>query len=307
VSETESLAAPIEAAAVAGKANNRRSARSKRANAIPWRNRIVGHSEVPPADLVANPANWRLHPNEQARALGGALGEVGWVAQVLVNRQTGHLVDGHLRVELALARGERSVPVSYVDLSPQEERLVLASLDPLGAMADADTAKLEELLRDLAPADDALAAMLTELAERNGIVQTGLTDPDEVGPLPEDRPGELARIGEAVGTAGVNITALAGLTGKGAGLIGFLVSDEAGARGALRAAGIEAKEVEAIKIALVDEPGALGKAARKLATAGVNVELILSTGISHGKGALVLAVNDARKARTLLGDLVVEG
>ncbi|MGD0122983.1 MAG: ACT domain-containing protein [Candidatus Limnocylindrales bacterium] len=122
----------------------------------------------------------------------------------------------------------------------------------------------------------------------------------------EDRPGELARIGEAMGTAGVNITALAGLTGEGAGLIGFLVSDEAGARGALRTAGIETKEVEVIRIALADEPGALGKVARKLATAGVNIELILSTGISHGMGGVALAVSDPRRARTLLGDLVVD-
>ena len=122
----------------------------------------------------------------------------------------------------------------------------------------------------------------------------------------EDRPGELARIGEAMGTAGVNITALAGLTGAGAGLIGFLVSDEAGARGALRGAAIEARELEVIRVALADEPGALAKAARRLATAGVNVELILSTGVSHGKAAGVLAVSDPRKARTLLGDLVLE-
>jgi DNA modification methylase len=175
--------------------------RSKRGSTIPWRNRIVGHADMPPAELVANPANWRLHPTEQARALGGALGEVGWVAQCLVNRRTGHLVDGHLRVELALARGEPAVPVTYVDLTDDEERLVLASLDPLGAMARADTAKLEELLAELSPADDALAAMLTELAQRNGIAAAGLTDPDEVGPLPAEtdvyvEPGELYRLGE---------------------------------------------------------------------------------------------------------------
>jgi hypothetical protein len=123
----------------------------------------------------------------------------------------------------------------------------------------------------------------------------------------EDQPGELARLCEALGAAGVNITALAGLTREGAGLVGFLASDEAGARGALRAAAIEAKEVEAIKVELADEPGALGKAARKLATAGVNLELVLSTGIHHGKGGVVLAVSDARKASSLLGDLVVEG
>jgi hypothetical protein len=119
----------------------------------------------------------------------------------------------------------------------------------------------------------------------------------------EDRPGELARIGEAVGNAGVNITALAGLTGDA---VGFLVSDEAGARGALRAAGIEAHELDAIRIALADEPGALAKAARKLATPGINVHFILSMGISHGKAVVVLAVDDARRARSLLVDLVVE-
>ena len=123
----------------------------------------------------------------------------------------------------------------------------------------------------------------------------------------EDRPGELARIGQALGEAGVNITALAGLTEEGAGLIGFLVSDEAGARGALRGAGIEARELEVLPIALADAPGALAAAARKLATAGLNVEFILSTGVAHGKGTGVLAVSDARKARALLGDLVVEG
>jgi ParB-like chromosome segregation protein Spo0J len=95
-----------------------------------WRNRIVGHADVAPADLVPNPRNWRSHPAEQQRALAGALAEVGWVAEVLVNRTTGNVVDGHLRIELALARAEPTVPVTYVELSDDEERLVLASLDP---------------------------------------------------------------------------------------------------------------------------------------------------------------------------------
>ena len=85
--------------------------------ATSWRNRIVGHADVPPAELVPNPRNWRSHPAEQQRALAGALAEVGWVAEVLVNRTTGHVVDGHLRIELALARDEPTVPVTYVELT----------------------------------------------------------------------------------------------------------------------------------------------------------------------------------------------
>ncbi len=74
-----------------------------------WRNRIVGTGEVAPDELLANPRNWRTHPALQRAALRGSLTEVGWVQQVLVNQRTGHLVDGHARVEEALGRGEQSV------------------------------------------------------------------------------------------------------------------------------------------------------------------------------------------------------
>jgi len=167
----------------------------------PWRSRIVGHGAEAPSSLVPNERNWRRHPAGQRKALAGALAEVGWVQQVIVNRTTGRLVDGHLRVELALARGEPSVPVTYVELSEEEERVVLATLDPLAALAEADADKLAELLRDLAPADAALSAMLADLAERHGVVTPGMTDPDELPPVPAEadvyvQPGELWLLGE---------------------------------------------------------------------------------------------------------------
>jgi ParB-like chromosome segregation protein Spo0J len=140
-----------------------------------WRNRIVGHAEVPPSDLVPNPRNWRTHPREQQRALAGALGEVGWVAQVLVNRTSGNVVDGHLRIELALTRGEPTVPVTYVELTDAEEALVLATLDPLAAMATAEKDALEALLRWPARAHGATSApdddRLPELADARSRVQ----------------------------------------------------------------------------------------------------------------------------------------
>ena len=151
-----------------------------------WRNRIIGHGDEPPAQLLANPANWRLHPKEQQQALAGALSEVGWVAEVLVNRTTGHVVDGHLRVELAISRHESSVPVVYVELSEDEERLVLASLDPLAAMATAEKDALAALLAGIETADAALARMLAELADQHGIRRAILGDPDEVPPVPDE-------------------------------------------------------------------------------------------------------------------------
>lgn len=99
-----------------------------------------------PVELVPNPRNWRTHPREQRRALAGALGEVGWVVEVLVNQTTGIVVDGHLRIELALSRHEPTVPVTYIELTEEEERLVLTSRDPLSAMATAEQEQLASVL-----------------------------------------------------------------------------------------------------------------------------------------------------------------
>jgi hypothetical protein len=71
-----------------------------------WRNRIVGNGEEVPDQLFANPHNWRIHPDAQQKALTGALDQVGWVQQVIVNRRSGFVVDGHLRVSLAIERWE---------------------------------------------------------------------------------------------------------------------------------------------------------------------------------------------------------
>ena len=166
-----------------------------------WRNRIAGHADVAPAELAPNPHNWRTHPADQQRALSGALGEVGWVAEVLVNRTTGHVVDGHLRIELALARNEPTVPVTYVELSEDEERLVVASLDPLAAMATAEEEQLAALLVGLEPADEALRALLDDLAREYGIDagRAGLVDPDDVPELPAEpyvQLGELYELGD---------------------------------------------------------------------------------------------------------------
>ena len=76
--------------------------------------------------------------------MAGVLAEVGWVQDIIVNKRTGFVVDGHARVALAISAGER-VPVVYVDLSENEEALILATLDPLSAMAVTD----EDLLAGL--------------------------------------------------------------------------------------------------------------------------------------------------------------
>ena len=109
--------------------------------------------------LLANPSNWRIHPKQQQDALGEVLDRVGWVQDVIVNQRTGFVVDGHLRVAMAISRSE-AVPVVYVDLTEEEEALVLASIDPLSAMAGKDTEKLNELMDQFKLEPGALADMM---------------------------------------------------------------------------------------------------------------------------------------------------
>jgi hypothetical protein len=139
------------------------------------RSRIIGEGEEAPDQLMANPLNWRTHPKNQVDALEGLLKQVGWVQRVIVNKRTGHVVDGHARVELAMRRAEPSVPVLYVDLEESEERLVLAALDPIGGLASTDADKLAELLADVATNDPGLQAMFADLAAQIG---AGVGDAD---------------------------------------------------------------------------------------------------------------------------------
>jgi ParB-like chromosome segregation protein Spo0J len=128
-----------------------------------WRNRIIGHGVERPDQLLANPHNFRRHPNVQREALRGSLSEVGVISPVIVNTTTGHLVDGHARVEEYLTAGVPEIDVIYVELTEEEEKLALLALDPVGAMAVNDHRALNALL-DAVDADNAgLADLLADL------------------------------------------------------------------------------------------------------------------------------------------------
>lgn len=135
-----------------------------------WRNRIVGTGEESPDQLLANPLNFRIHSGAQQQALTGSLDTLGWVQTVLVNKNTGHVIDGHLRVALALRTNQPLVPVTYVELTEEEEAQALLSLDPIAAMAATDKNKMDELLRAVQTDDENVMKFLEDLAEREGVI-----------------------------------------------------------------------------------------------------------------------------------------
>ena len=99
------------------------------ADAVPdgparWRNRIVGHASRNPNSLVPNPYGQVEPLDFELDMAWGTLEKIGWFLPVIVNQVTGHIVDGHSRVTMAITRGEALVPVMYVNLSIEEERRV---------------------------------------------------------------------------------------------------------------------------------------------------------------------------------------
>jgi hypothetical protein len=134
-----------------------------------WRNRIVGEGVEHPEQLLANPRNWRIHPKEQQAALTGMLEEVGWVQRVIVNKRTGFVVDGHMRVEVAISAGETEVPVLYVDLTEEEEAKVLATFDPISGMATMDAEKFKELVSEIEFASKDAEKAIASAADSAGV------------------------------------------------------------------------------------------------------------------------------------------
>ena len=119
-----------------------------------------------------------------------------------------------------------------------------------------------------------------------------------------DKPGEGARLGEALGNAGVNIEGMCAVTHEGRGIVHILVEDVAGARSTLEGAGIKVEgETNVIVGELpsedVDSPGTMGRMMRSIADAGINVSFAyLAT-----KDRVVTATSDNDKVRELMAQM----
>lgn len=135
----------------------------------PWRIRIVAYRLMPVAEILENPRAWRLHPEKQRNALRAALDHVGLVKPLIFNERTNRLVDGQARLELARRDGQDMLPVVIVDLSEEEEALVLATLDPLSELAEIDQEALDRLLAEVEVTDTALMELLADLGSEQAL------------------------------------------------------------------------------------------------------------------------------------------
>jgi len=113
----------------------------------------------------------------------------------------------------------------------------------------------------------------------------------------ENRPGALAEMGEALARAGVSIEGGGAWVVNGKGAAHFLFEDGATARRALEAVGILVVEERDVLVQRLnqEEPGQLGKISRRMAQAGVNIEVLYS---DHDH-RLIMVVDDADKGRAV--------
>jgi len=113
----------------------------------------------------------------------------------------------------------------------------------------------------------------------------------------DNRPGSLAEMGDALGRAGISVGGGGAWVVNGQGAAHFLFENGAAARSALEAAGIQVLDEREVIIQRLNQtqPGQLGKLTRRMAQAGVNIEVLYS---DHNN-QLILVVDDIAKGRAV--------
>ena len=114
------------------------------------------------SELLPDERNWRRHPAGQVKAVRSVFRKIG-IADAVIARETPEglrLVDGHLRSDID---PDQVLPVLVVDLDEDESGIVLASLDPLAAMAERDNDALASLLQSLGREDEETASLLRSM------------------------------------------------------------------------------------------------------------------------------------------------
>jgi hypothetical protein len=121
-----------------------------------------------------------------------------------------------------------------------------------------------------------------------------------------NQPGELARLCEAMAARQVNLV-LSGVTHGDTGTVAFIADDESAARGVLTDANVDYVEQPSLTVRMENVPGAGAATFRKLADAGVNVDLLLPVRVSDQEFVAVMCAKDLEAARAALGNQVLTG
>jgi hypothetical protein len=144
------------------------------------RNRIVSHRRVRAGDLVPHEWNFRLHPELQKAALHAIYQEVGFARSLLAYELPDgrlKLIDGHLRRDLD---PDMEVDMEILDVTEEEARKLLLTIDPLAALAETQEQLHRRLLEQTPTDNNALAA-----AWESAAAEVLEREPEPLGAIPE--------------------------------------------------------------------------------------------------------------------------
>lgn len=103
-----------------------------------------------------------------------------------------------------------------------------------------------------------------------------------------DKPGELAKFGEVLGHAGVNIEAVMMMSRSGTSTVQFVASDPDLAVRALEEAAVPHTERDVLVVDVLNEAGGMGDVALVLSSAGINIDSVYAMATGH----VVFGVDD---------------
>jgi hypothetical protein len=131
------------------------------------KDRIKELRRIPAKELTANPKNWRRHPQWQRDGMQAIFEQVGYAGALIAYESAEGLmlIDGHLRQEMT---PDEEVPVLILDVTEAEADILLASYDPLTAMASEDGQALTQLLDTIKADEPKVQALLLDIRERWG-------------------------------------------------------------------------------------------------------------------------------------------
>jgi len=115
-----------------------------------------------------------------------------------------------------------------------------------------------------------------------------------------DKPGELARVTEALANAAVNIRAITSESKHESTYLRVVTSDVQTTEKALSNSGLKYELSDILNLELIDRPGELAKVARRLARAGINVHSIYILGSKNGRTEIALVVDNIERAKAAI-------
>jgi hypothetical protein len=114
------------------------------------------------------------------------------------------------------------------------------------------------------------------------------------------RPGDLARVAQALAWKGVNLKALVAIALDGQAVARIIPDDIEAARSALQESNIRFTESEVHVVLLENKAGQLAAVATRLGEAGVNLEALYVTGIIDDMVEFAFVCDNPKKAKKVL-------